>query len=88
MRKEYHGTTVNDLYNGLYKKWNELVDEILNYESDTFSSEGSELTVPEAEKIALAFILRDMQRRIDTDTMDGNMITEELETIRPEADNA
>lgn len=85
MPKQYHGITVNDLYNALYKKVNELVDEILKYESDTFSSEASELTPAEAEKIAFAFILQDVQERIDTDTMGGVMISEELENIRSEA---
>lgn len=85
-KKQYHGITVNDLHNALYKKVNELVDEILQYESDTFSSDASELTPAEAEKIAFAFILQDMQERIDTNTMDGVMITEELENIRPETE--
>lgn len=82
-KKEYHGITVNDLYNALYKKFNHLVDDILNYESDTFSSDGSELTPAEAEKIAFAFILRDIEKRIATETMDGGMIDEELDNIRP-----
>ena len=82
--KQYHGITVNDLYDALYKKVNELVDEILKYESDTFSSEASELIPAEAEKIAIAFILHDIEERIDTNTMDGLKISEELETIRLE----
>lgn len=82
MKKQYNGTTVNDLYNALYKQVNQLVDDVLNYESDTFSSEASEITVEEAEKIAFAFIKHDIQNRIDTNTMDGVMISEELETIR------
>ena len=83
-QKQYHGTTLNDLYNALSKKFNYLVDEILKYESDTFSSEASELTAHEAEQIAIAFILHDIEQRIDTNTMDGVMISEELENIRPE----
>lgn len=84
MKKQYHGITVNDLYNAVHKKFNWLVDEILNYESDTFSSEASELTPAEAEKIAFAFILKDIEQRIDMETMDGGMVTEALEDIRHE----
>ena len=80
--KQYNGTTVNDLYNALYRKFNELVDTILNYESDTFSSERSDLTPSEAEKIAITFILRDIERRNNTETMDGDMITETLSDLR------
>lgn len=82
MKKDYHGITVNDLYNALYKPFNQLVDEILNYESDTFSSEASELTVPEAEKIAFALIQRDIEARRCFETLDGSMIDTELALIR------
>ena len=82
MEKVYHGVTVNDLYNPLNKKFNLLVDEILDYESDTFSSEASKLTPAEAEQIAIALILEDMQFRIDLDSMDGVCITNQLEAIR------
>jgi hypothetical protein len=82
MKKQYHGITVNDLYNSLYKKVNHLVDEILEYESDTFSSESSELTPAEAEKIAFIFILRDIDDRIIANTMDGHMIDTELYYLR------
>lgn len=81
-KKEYHGITVNDLYNALYRKVNCLVDEILNYESDTFSSEASEITSSEAEKVALAFIVRDIENRTNMDTMDGTMIDSELYELR------
>jgi hypothetical protein len=67
-------------------KYNELVKEIMQYESDTFSASDSQLTRLEAEKIARAFIIRDIQGRIDTDTMDGIDITEELEEIRPDSE--
>ncbi len=80
--KTYHGITVNDLYNSLYKNFNLLVDEILKYESDTFSSSESEITPQEAEKISFAFIIRDMEARIHTRTMDGIMISEELYELR------
>jgi len=82
MKKEYHGITVNDMYNALYKQFNWLVDEILNYESDTFSASGEELTPAEAEKIALSIVYQDMEARREMRTMDGGMIAEELETIR------
>lgn len=80
--KTYHGITVNDLYVALYKQVNHLVDEILTYESDTFSSEASEITPSEAEKIAMIFILKDIENRIDTNTMDGCMIDNELYELR------
>lgn len=82
MKKKYHGITVNDLYSALYVKVNHLVDEILNYESDTFSSEASEITVEEAEKVAFAFIVRDIENRTSTNTMDGCMIDNELYELR------
>lgn len=82
MNREYHGITVNDLYNALYKQVNNLVDEILNYESDTFSSDASEITSQEAEKVALALILRDIENRVSTNTMDGVMIDSELYELR------
>lgn len=82
MKKYYNGITVNDLYNALYVNFNHLVDEILNYESDTFSSEGSKLTPAEAERIAFAFILRDIANRTNLNTMDGVMISYELRDIR------
>lgn len=59
-----------------------MVNEIMEYESDTFSASGSKLKRTEAVKIAEAFTLEDMQARIDTDTMDGEMITNVLEEIR------
>jgi len=79
---EYQGVKVDDLYNAFRDRFNEMVDTILQYESDTFSSEASNLTPQEAEKIAFAFIDSDMQERIDTNTMDGVRIAEELEFIR------
>lgn len=82
IKKDYHGITVNDLYNALYKPFNQLVDEILNYESDTFSSERAELTPAEAEQIALKFILSDIDDRTTTRNMDGSMIGYKLDEIR------
>ncbi len=82
MTKYYNGTTVNDFYNALYKDFNQFVDTILNYESDTFSASSSDLTPSEAEQIALAFILEDMRARNTTQTMDGGMISEQLQQMR------
>lgn len=82
MKKQYHGVTVNDLYNNLYKVFNILVDEILAYESDTFSAQSSEITIEEAEKVAFRFVMRDIERRFATETMDGSMIDNVLYEIR------
>jgi hypothetical protein len=62
--------------------FSELVKTIAEYESDTFSSEASEITQAEAEQVAFELVRRDIQARIDTDTMDGVDISEELEEIR------
>lgn len=82
MKNEYHGVTVNDLYNAIYKQFNMLVDEILSYESDTFSSDACDLTPAEAEQIAYAFVVRDIEQRAYCHTMDGGMISDELDRIR------
>ncbi len=82
MHKQYHGVTVNDMYNAFYKTFNGLVDELLNYESDTFSSEGSELTASEAEQIAFSMVCKDMQAKIDMQTLDGTMVDSELYDLR------
>lgn len=66
----------------LNKRFEELVDTIEQYESDTFSAESSRLTREEAETIALEFVLRDLDKRIRCETMDGDMITEQLAIIR------
>lgn len=63
-------------------KYYELVEAIQEYESDTFSASGSGITEKEACKIASIFICRDIQRRTDTQTMDGVMIGEELSELR------
>lgn len=81
MKKQYHGITLNDLYNPLYVKFNQFVDEILNYESDTFSSKATGLTPAQAEKIAITFILEDIEDRTSTRTMDGGMISNALDEI-------
>lgn len=82
MEKQYHGININDLYNALSKQFNFLVDDILQYESDTFSSSGYSLTPKEAEQIAIAFILEDIEGRHYHNTMDGGMILEKLDDIR------
>lgn len=64
------------------KKFNELIESILDYESDTFSASSSKITEQEAYTIAERFILEDITKRIDTDTVDGVMLSEELENIR------
>lgn len=80
-KKQYGGVSVNDLHQALYGNFNLLVDDILSYESDTFSSEGSKLTVGEAERVALAIVADDLQKRYN-DSLDGVVISEMLETVR------
>ncbi len=82
MEKTYHGITTNDLHFALSKKVNELVDSILSYESDTFSSEGSELTPVEAEEIAFRLIRRNIEQMTSNEIMDGTMIDSELYELR------
>lgn len=62
----------------------ELITTIHEYESDTFSASANKLTKNEAELIAIEFVIRDIARRINTETMDGVMISEELENLRGE----
>lgn len=66
----------------IVEKFIELKRVIKDYESDTFSAEGSELTDLEAETIAERLIIRAIQHLIDCDSLDGIDITEELEAIR------
>lgn len=66
----------------IQKKFNELCQEIFNYESDTFSSGNSKLTIDEATKVAELIVLDDIQARIDLETMDGEVITEQLNIVR------
>lgn len=80
--KQYKGISVDLLHLSLAQRINYLVDTILNYESDTFSSTGSELTTEEAEAIALAFVIEEIERKQNLDTMDGCMITSALKDIR------
>lgn len=64
------------------KKFDELVQTIHQYESDTFSSSGSKLTISEAIQISDNFVCHRIQGLIDNHMMDGAMIDEELEIIR------
>jgi hypothetical protein len=82
MQKQYRGVTVNDLYNAMYRQVNALVDVILTYESDTFSSDASRLTPQEAESVAFLIISNRLQAMIDLDTLDGGMIADALDEVR------
>ena len=66
------------------KLFDELVKTINEYESDTFSASGSEITISEAIQIADNLVCHKIQGMIDTHTLDGVMIDEELDTIREE----
>lgn len=58
-----------------------LIDEVRSYESDTFSAEGSEITLDEAQEIASKFISRII------DNTDGVTISAMLDTIRENVKN-
>lgn len=60
----------------------ELLGEVIGYESDTFSASATELTDSEATKITTELITYALQQLIDTDTLDGVRLSEELENIR------
>lgn len=64
------------------EKYMELVKSIQEYESDTFSATASKLTKKEANHIANLLVCHAIQDLIDTDTMDGVRLSEELEDLR------
>lgn len=64
----------------------ELLATVAEYESDTFSASASKLTEEEADTITIALISHALQRLIDTDTLDGVRLSEELENIREDED--
>ncbi len=68
----------------ILEKYHELVEVIMDYESDTFSASDKKLKKSEAKKIAEQLIIANIQDRIDMDTMDGLDITDALEEIRDE----
>ncbi len=59
-----------------------LAKSIKTYESDTFSASGSKITKWESEQIAETLVVRAIQQMINTDTMDGCDITDELISLR------
>ncbi len=65
----------------------ELLDTVREYESDTFSASASELTDDEAFTITIELTNYALQRLIDTDTLDGVRLSEELDNIRPEEED-
>lgn len=69
----------------LTAKAGELLAAVKEYESDTFSASARHLTDDEAEAITAALIGHAIQQLIDTDTLDGVRLTEELENVRSEA---
>ena len=62
----------------------ELLDTVKQYESDTFSASASGLTDDEAFTITAELINHALQQLIDTDTLDGVRLAEELDNIRPD----
>jgi len=48
-----------------------LLQTILNYESDTFSAEGSQITEEEAHQVALLLINWLIENRLDGDLIDS-----------------
>lgn len=74
------------ILDAIREKVEELHKTVREYESDTFSASASELTDGEALTITANLIKYALQRLIDTDTMDGVRLSEELENIRPDED--
>lgn len=60
----------------------ELLQTVKEYESDTFSASGYNLTDAEAEKITEKIILDAIQDLIELKTLDGVMIDEWLDEFR------
>ena len=56
--------------NALFKAYDDLVDFIMSYESDTFSASASGLTRKRAEKLAVGFIA-DIKPMLDGDKISG-----------------
>lgn len=56
-----------------------LIEEIRSYESDTFSAEGSEITLDEAQSVAVKLINRIYG---DDSSLDGILLSSILEDIR------
>lgn len=74
------------ILDAIREKVEELHKTVKEYESDTFSASASELTEAEALTITANLIKYALQGLIDTDTMDGVRLSEELENIRPDED--
>lgn len=74
------------ILDAIREKVEELHKSVKEYESDTFSASASELTDAEALTITANIIKWQLQRLIDTETMDGVLLSEELENIRPDED--
>lgn len=70
------------ILDALRPKVEELFDSIKSYESDTFSASGSEITDGEVATVTLNLVQEAVQALIDTDTLDGVRLSEELENIR------
>lgn len=66
----------------------ELVKTIKEYESDTFSASGSEITDEEATRIAYGLVSKGIQDFIDLETLDGVIISSLLSDERGEDDSA
>lgn len=75
-------TPKEKILDAIAPKVEELLKTVQEYESDTFSATGSELTEEEAIIITVALIEHATQQLIDTDTLDGVRLAEELENIR------
>lgn len=58
-----------------------ILSELMNYESDTFSTEGSKLTPVEATAVVTLLISNNIQLG---DNIDGLELTEALEEVRGE----
>lgn len=64
------------------KKVFELYDTVKEYESDTFSASGAEMTEDESGHIVVTLINQALQDMIDTNTLDGVALDEMLSLER------
>lgn len=67
------------------KKVEELRAVVAEYESDTFSASGAEITEMETDAMTEILVLNAIQSLIDTETLDGVRLSALLEEIREDA---
>lgn len=66
----------------IVRMYNELLREVREYESDTFSASGEMLTSAEAVEITDRLICSAIEDLVEMETLDGVRMSELLELIR------